>query len=175
MKRIAEVHGGRAWVESEPGAGSTFVVYLPAADRGFARDPVPVACSAPRGLGETVVLAEDEGALRALLGRVLSGSGYQVISGRNGVEALEAVRSRGAPVDLLLTDIVMPRMTGTELAAALVSDQPGLKVLYMTGNADEAASLGALGDGAELIQKPFSNEMLLGQLRRLLGTPGAGA
>jgi two-component system, cell cycle sensor histidine kinase and response regulator CckA len=173
---IVRQAGGAIRVESRPAGGSTFTVYLPAADERSQRVILPVAASAPRGLGETVVLAEDEEPLRVLLGRVLSGSGYQVISGRNGVEALEAVRARGGRVDLLLTDLVMPRMTGAELASVLGDEQPGLKILFMTGHTDDAAVLGPFGEGAvEVIQKPFTNEALLGIVRRLLGPAKAHA
>jgi nitrogen-specific signal transduction histidine kinase/CheY-like chemotaxis protein len=173
---IVRQAGGGIRVDSRPGAGSTFTVHLPAADERTARVALPVAASAPRGLGETVVLAEDEDQLRILLGRVLAGSGYQVIAGRNGAEALEAVRARGGRVDILLTDVVMPRMTGTELAAALAGEQPGVKVLFMTGHTDDAGLLGRFAAGeAEVIQKPFTSEALLAHLRRLLGPARATA
>ncbi len=137
---------------------------------------LPVAASAPRGLGETVVLAEDEDALRVLLGRVLMGSGYQVIAGRNGAEALDAVHARGGRVDLLLTDVVMPRMGGDELASRLSGEQPGLKVLFMTGHTEDTSLLGRFATGeVEVIQKPFTNEALLGMVRRLLGPAKAHA
>jgi PAS domain S-box-containing protein len=173
---IVRQAGGAIRVESRRGEGSTFTVFLPAADEGVGRVALPVAASAPRGLGETVVLAEDEDGLRVLLGRVLAGSGYQVISGRNGAEALDAVRARGGRVDLLLTDVVMPRMTGAELASALGGEQPGLKVLFMTGHTDDATLVGGYQDGSvEVIQKPFTNEALLGLVRRLLGPAKASA
>ncbi len=173
---IVRQAGGAIRVESEVGEGSVFTVFFPAADERVSRVPLPVAASAPRGLGETVVVAEDEDALRVLLGRVLAGSGYQVIAGRNGAEALEAARSRGGRVDLLLTDLVMPRMNGAELASALTGEQPGLKVLFMTGHTDDPSLTARFGDGVvELIQKPFTNEALLGQVRRLLGPAKASA
>jgi two-component system cell cycle sensor histidine kinase/response regulator CckA len=173
---IVRQAGGAIRVESRQGGGSTFTVYFPAAEERVARVVLPVAPSAPRGLGETVVLAEDEEPLRVLLGRVLAGSGYQVISGRNGQEALEAVRARGGRVDLLLTDLVMPRMTGAELASALGGEQPGLKVLFMTGHTDDPALLDRFDPGdVEVIQKPFTNEALLGLVRRLLGPAKASA
>jgi DNA-binding NtrC family response regulator len=170
------VCGGAIRVESRPGVGSTFTVFLPAANERTARVSVPVAASAPRGLGETVVLAEDEDELRTLLGRVLAGSGYQVVAGRNGAEALAAVRARGGRVDVLVTDVVMPRMTGTELAATLAGEQPGVKVLFMTGHTDDATLLDrfAIGD-VEIIQKPFTSEALLTHIRRILGPARATA
>jgi two-component system, cell cycle sensor histidine kinase and response regulator CckA len=173
---IVRQAGGAIRVESRPGEGSAFTVYLPVAEEKVARIMIPVAASAPRGLGETVLVAEDEDALRTLLGRVLAGSGYHVIAGRNGAEALDAVRQRGGRVDLLLTDLVMPRMGGAELATALAGEQPGLKVLFMTGHTDDAHVEDRLVDGGvELIQKPFTSEALLGHLRRLLGLPKASA
>jgi two-component system cell cycle sensor histidine kinase/response regulator CckA len=173
---IVRQAGGAIRVESRPGEGSAFTVYLPVADERAGRVAVSVAPAAPRGLGETVVVAEDEDALRSLLGRVLSGSGYQVVAGRNGAEALEAARQRGGRVDLLLTDLVMPRMSGAELAEALAGEQPSMKVLFMTGHTDDALIEDRLVDGdVELIQKPFTSEVLLGRLRRLLGPPKAVA
>ncbi|BDG03354.1 hybrid sensor histidine kinase/response regulator [Anaeromyxobacter oryzae] len=173
---IVRQAGGAIRVESRPGEGSAFTVFLPMAQERGDRVVVQVAASAPRGLGETVVVAEDEDALRTLLGRVLAGSGYHVIAGRNGAEALEAARKRGGRVDLLLADLVMPRMSGAELAEALSGDQPGMKVLFMTGHTDDALVQDRLVDGdVELIQKPFTSEALLGHLRRLLGPAKATA
>jgi PAS domain S-box-containing protein len=171
---IVRQAGGAIRVESSPGAGTAFTVYLPAADAHALAASYAEAPAAPRGLGETVVLAEDEDALRALLGRVLAGNGYDVVAGRNGVEALEA--ARGRPVALLLTDLVMPRMTGAELAERLSRERPGVKVLFMTGNTDDAAVQNRLVTGdVELIQKPFTPDDLLGHVRRLLARPGASA
>jgi PAS domain S-box-containing protein len=173
---IVRQAGGGIRVESRPGAGATFTIFLPAAEERAVRIALPVAAAAPRGLGETVLLAEDEDALRVILGRVLAGSGYRVIAGRNGAEALEAVRASGGRIDLLLTDVVMPRMNGAELAERLSGEQPGVKVLFMTGHVDDAALLGRFEEGdAEIIHKPFSNEALLGHLRRLLGPARASA
>jgi PAS domain S-box-containing protein len=171
---IVRQAGGAIRVESSPGAGATFTVFLPAADERATRIAVPVSAAAPRGLGETVVLAEDEDSLRVLLARILAGSGYRVISGRNGAEALEAARASGGRVDVVLTDVVMPRMNGTDLAERLASEQPDVKVLYMTGHTEDSSLLDRVG-GAEVIQKPFTTEALLGQLRRLLGPARASA
>ena len=172
---IVHQAGGAIRVESRPGAGATFTVFLPAADEQAARAAVPVAAAAPRGLGETVVLAEDDDELRLVLARVLAGSGYRVIAGRDGAEALEAAHASGGRVDVVLTDVVMTHMNGTDLAQKLASDQPGVKVLFMTGHTEDGSLLGRFGSEAEIIQKPFTSEALLGQLRRLLGPARATA
>jgi CheY-like chemotaxis protein len=172
---IVRQAGGAIRVESRPGEGTQFTVFLPAAEEQVARVVLPVAASAPRGMGETIVLAEDDDALRVVLSRVLVGAGYRVVSGRNGVEALEAAHAKDGRLDLLLTDLVMPRMNGAELADALCAEQPGLKVLFMTGHVEDVV-LDRLGEGsADAIQKPFSNEALLGAVRRLLGPARASA
>jgi CheY-like chemotaxis protein len=173
---IVRQAGGAIRVESAPGEGTTFTVFLPAADEKVARVVLPVAAAAPRGLGETVVVAEDEDGLRTLLARVLASSGYQVLAARDGAEALEAARRRGGRVDVLLADLVMPRMSGPALADALRRQHPGAKVLFMTGHTDDALVQDRLLDGAvELIHKPFTSEALLGHLRRLLGPPKLAA
>ncbi len=167
---IVRQAGGAIRVETQLGRGTSFTVFLPAAEERAQALAVPAAAAAPRGLGETVLVAEDEDGLRTLIGRVLGGSGYEVVAGRNGVEALEAARARGGRVDLLLADLVMPRMGGAELAGALAAEQPGLKVLFMTGHTDDAQVEDRLVDGGvELIHKPFTSESLLAHLRRLLG------
>jgi two-component system cell cycle sensor histidine kinase/response regulator CckA len=173
---IVRQAGGAIRVESQPDQGATFTAFLPVGAEQGGRVHVPVAAAAPRGLGEVVVLAEDEDALRVLLGRVLAGSGYEVVAGRNGAEALQAARERGGRVDLLLADLVMPRMTGAELAHALQGEQPAMKVLFMTGHTEDALVEDRLRDGdVELIQKPFTSEVLLGHVRRLLGPAKASA
>ncbi len=172
---IVRQAGGSIRVDTCLGQGTTFTVYFPAAEDAVRRVVLPISAAAPRGLGETVIVAEDEDGLRVLLGRMLAGSGYQVVSARNGAEALEAARSR-RKVDLLLADLVMPRMNGAELAEALSRIQPGVKVLFMTGHTEDGQVQERLVEGdVELIHKPFTGETLLGHLRRLLGPPRANA
>jgi CheY-like chemotaxis protein len=173
---IVRQAGGAIRVESQPGRGSQFTVFLPAAEEQVARIVLPVAPAAPRGRGETILLAEDDDSLRVVLGRVLTGAGYSVVSGRNGVEALDAARAKEGKVHLLLSDLVMPKMTGAELADALTREQPQVKVLFMTGHIEDGTALERIGTGlADLIQKPFTNEALLGAIRRLLGPARATA
>jgi PAS domain S-box-containing protein len=167
---IVRQAGGAIRVESRPGAGTLFTVFLPAAEEQVARVIQPVAASAPRGLGETILLAEDDDALRVVLGRVLAGAGYHVATGRNGAEALDAARALDGPVHLLLSDLVMPRMNGSELAAVIGREHPEAKVLFMTGHVEDATVVERVERGAaDVIQKPFTNEALLGAIRRLLG------
>ena len=105
---------------------------------------------------------------------VLTNPGTYTAENIRVLKGLEAVRTRRAHVDLLLTDLVMPGMSGTELAAALADEHPGLKVLFMTGHADDAALHPLLASGeADFIQKPFTNDALLAHLRRLLHRPTA--
>ncbi len=167
---IVRQAGGDVQVESAPGRGSTFSVYLPVASPNAARAVHPAEAQPRRARrGETILVVEDEGALRNLLQRVLSMNGYRVLQGCDGAEALAAARRHRGPIHLLLTDVVMPRMSGMEVAEALAAERPATKVLYMTGHSDDAGiHERLLSSGVDLIQKPFTSEALLAEVRRLL-------
>jgi PAS domain S-box-containing protein len=165
-------------VDSLVGRGSAFHVYLPAAEAVPAGgDQAPEPVSWPRG-DETVLVVEDETDVRSLARRVLELSGYTVLEAGNGREALALARHRGTPVPLLLTDVVMPEMGGTELARELLCVWPELKVLFMSGHAD-----GMLGQyfranpAVPLLHKPFTPAQLAATVRALLdqGSPVAPA
>ena len=111
----------------------------------------------------TVLLAEDEDAVRELAGEFLSASGYQVIAAKDGIEALEIAEQQKTPIDVLVTDVVMPRMRGTELAMRLRRAHPGIQVVYMSGYLEHNSDDAFLA-GAELLQKPFSRDSLLQKL-----------
>jgi signal transduction histidine kinase len=166
--------GGHVQVYSEPGVGTTFRIYFPAAD-GDASCLVRPSRMAevPHGT-ETILLAEDDDSVRAVIVEHLGDLGYTVIETRDGRQAIEAAR-RVAQVDLLLTDVIMPGMSGRELAAQLAADRPGLRVLYVSGYTDEAiVQHGILEPGTEFLQKPFSPGALGCRVRQILDARRAG-
>ena len=168
---IVKQSGGNIVVHSTPGAGSTFDVYFP---REVAlREVEPVAAARPpraKG-GETVLLVEDEEAVRSLLQRVLISAGYRVLSASNGGEAL-LICEKPEPVDLLLTDVIMPRMSGKELADRLTAMRPGLKVLFASGYTDDALEPhGVRAAGQHFLAKPFNVSDLRRKIREVLDEP----
>src|SRR5204863_515080 len=130
--------GGFIWVYSEPGRGATFKIYLPRVDAPVesAAPPAPVE-RPPRG-SETVLLAEDEPAVRAIARQALERQGYTVLAAPSGADALALAAQHGATIHLLLTDVVMPGMSGRDLADRLTAQRPGIRVLYMSGYTDNA-------------------------------------
>jgi PAS domain S-box-containing protein len=161
--------GGHVALYSEPGRGSTFSVYLPRASGQPASGRSSLGLRLPGG-SETVLLVEDDPALRALAERVLSGCGYEVLAAADGAEALEAAGRHGGAIDLLVTDVVMPRLGGGQLAQRLAASRPGMKVLYVSGYADDAVVRhGVLRQGAPFLHKPFSAAALAQKVREVLG------
>jgi PAS domain S-box-containing protein len=174
---IVRQHEGWIEVESRPGAGTKFSIFLPAVDA--AEEPIarPAASLGPRGGTETILAVEDEESLRKLLRTVLERSGYQVLLASDGVEALELWRERSASVDLLLTDMVMPRgISGQELATKLLAERPDLKVLIMSGYAPQGRDMDN-GPGHRrfnFLQKPYRPRDLTAAVRACLdGASGA--
>lgn len=173
---IVTQSGGAIWATSEPGQGATFTVCLPQTAQEMIRAPEPsppseAAHRSTRG-SETILLAEDEDAVRTLARELLEGEGYRVLEARNGVEALALARREAGPIHLLLTDVVMPHMGGHALADRLSSDRPGLKVLYISGYpADPNLQQDILDGQAAFLPKPTLPEALLHKVRDVLDTP----
>jgi PAS domain S-box-containing protein len=165
---IVQQSGGFMAVTSEPNVGSTFTVHIPRAVG--APHPSDVADFASMTLGgtETILVAEDEDAVRLFVERVLSAAGYRVLTAAHGAAAIATARSLPG-LDLLVTDVVMPGMSGVELATQLTSARPGLHVIYASGYSEEAALRDALGDDrGPYLSKPFSAESLLAAVRDAL-------
>ena len=164
--------GGYIWVYSEPGRGATFKMYLPRVDQ--APEPVPatpLARAALRG-SETVLLVEDDDSVRSLTRKMLEVQGYAVLAASSGAEALRAVAASGGVVHLLVTDVVLPAMSGRELAERLRAARPGVKVLYTSGYTDEAiVHHGVLDPGIAFLQKPFTSDALARKVREVLDQP----
>jgi CheY-like chemotaxis protein len=166
---IVKQHEGHIWVYSEEGQGTTFKIYLPAITEG----PAPTAGSRidpalPTG-SETILLVEDDEAVRDLARLVLETQGYTVLEAANGQQALQLAAHDTGPIHLLLTDVVMPGLSGNLLADQLALSHPNLKVLFMSGYTDEAISHhGVLASGVALLQKPFSPVVLAQKVRAVL-------
>ena len=166
---IARQSGGHVTVRSAPGEGSTFRVFLPcaAAEQDVQAGGAPATPPEP-GTG-TVLMVEDADAVRAFAARVLARCGYRVVEARDGREALEAALRPDEAIDLVLTDVVMPEMSGAELARRIREARPGVPVAYMTGYADEEVMRhGPLPADTLLLQKPFTAEALAALVRDAL-------
>jgi signal transduction histidine kinase len=166
---IVKQSQGDVRVESEPGQGSRFLIYLPAASERVETVSGRDSASATAAGTETVLLVEDEASVRRLLKHVLTKQGYHVLEASSGEEAVEIYDRHSGPIDLLLTDMVMPRMNGRELANQLVSRQESLRVLYVSGYTDDVLIRnGALGPGMYFLQKPLKPHILTAKVREVL-------
>jgi len=161
---------GMVELSSEPGAGTAIEIHLPASSSGPARATRPTR-AAPAGRGESILIVEDDVAVRRVAERILDSAGYSVSSAGGGVEALELLDDPNAVYDLLLADIVMPGMRGDDLARRAVAMRPGLHVLFMSGYSDQGppSGLGPTAGRVSFIDKPFDAGALLERLRELLG------
>jgi two-component system cell cycle sensor histidine kinase/response regulator CckA len=156
------------WVYSEPGKGSTFKIYLPRVEEVVETEKIVTEKEIPRG-GETVLVAEDERDVRILAIQILKRQGYKILEAANGGEALLICEKHRGEIHLMLTDIVMPGMSGRELAERLLQLHPEMKVLYMSGYPYHAVMRhGILGEEPNFIQKPFSLQALVNKVREVL-------
>lgn len=165
---IVTQNAGFIDVHSEPGLGTTFKIYLPRSEDVVGPESKDVEC-APSGRGETLLLVEDEPAILQLVGGMLEGFGYRVLAASTPDDALRLAAGHPGPIDLLVTDVVMPGMNGPELAARLQALRPGLTCVFMSGYAAHAiTSGGVLREGAPFIQKPFTRSLLAGAVKKAL-------
>jgi nitrogen-specific signal transduction histidine kinase/CheY-like chemotaxis protein len=171
---LATVYGiltqadGHIRIYSEPGGGTTFSITLPATTQVPTRGAAEVTYKRSPS-GETVLVVEDEAALREVTRRILARNGYQVITAASGPEALEIARNYPGEIHLLVTDVVMPHMLGKEVAEQVLAIKPGTEVLYMSGYARPVlASQGRLEPGVALVEKPFSEAELLAKAGQVL-------
>jgi len=166
---VVKQSGGYVWVYSELGHGTTFKVYLPMVQ-------APAEKTAPEKIvqghepgTETVLFVEDEQSVRELVSEYLSARGYQVLDASDGQQALEIAAAHAGKIQLLITDVVMPRLSGRELAARLTAARPDLKVLYISGYTDDSVFRhGVLQGGMDFLQKPFNLKALAAKIREVL-------
>ena len=166
---IVKQSDGSIWVDSEPGQGTTFKIYLPRVEAAAEPPaPKPMPPASVRG-SETILLAEDEEAVRNLMRRVLEAHGYTLLVAADGQEALRLADGHKGPIHLLLTDIVMPNLGGRQLAERVVSARHATKVLYLSGYTDDAiVHHGVLEPGIAFLEKPFTPQGLARKVRELL-------
>ncbi len=167
---IVQQSGGNISVESELGKGASFRIYLPkAASEGTSGKETE-----PEGVregSETLLLVEDEDALRTTIGNFLRSLGYNVLEARSGDHALRMANDFDAAIDLILTDVVMPRMGGRELSEILQSSHPSMKQIFMSGYTDDAIVRYGIRDaGVMFLQKPFTMTVLAKRVREVLAT-----
>jgi two-component system cell cycle sensor histidine kinase/response regulator CckA len=168
---VVKQSGGYIWVYSELGQGTSFKIYLPRVDQ-LEEDVLPaVLTEAPNGVG-TILLAEDEQEVREVAREFLESGGYTVLEARDGADALRLSEQHSGVIDLLVTDMVMPKMTGQELAARILEKRKGLQVIYMSGYSEYAAVEAAHSDPTlRLLSKPFSRAAILRAVRDRLPSP----
>jgi two-component system, cell cycle sensor histidine kinase and response regulator CckA len=172
---IVKQSGGYVSVDSEVGRGTTFRIHLPQVEEEVGEIETRPRLRALLPGKETVLLVEDDTQVRSIAATALEMSGYDVLTAANGAEALRLCQRFNSKIDLLLTDMVMPRMGGQELSSRLLKLRPGTRVLYMSGYSENAiVHHGAIEEGTDFIEKPFSLEALTRKTREVLDNPLAG-
>ena len=170
---VVKQSGGYVWVYSEVGHGTTFKVYLPMVQAPVEKTAPEKPASGHEPGTETILFVEDEQSVRELVSEYLSARGYQVLDAADGMQALEIAAAHAGKIQLLITDVVMPRLSGRELAARLAATRPDLKVLYISGYTDDSIFRhGVLEGGMAFLQKPFNLKALATKIREILeGVP----
>ncbi|MGA8149715.1 MAG: ATP-binding protein [Terriglobales bacterium] len=165
---IVKQSGGYIWVSSEVGSGSTFKVYLPSVEaKAPVQEPILAKEHAPAGSG-TILLVEDEVALREVTSEYLRSKGYEVVDAGDGDAAMQLCKSHHGPIDLLITDVVMPGSSGPTVAKAVLEARPGLRTIFMSGYTDRTLGPELLGPNAAFLQKPVSLDTLARKVHSML-------
>ncbi|MCW8129676.1 MAG: PAS domain S-box protein [Planctomycetota bacterium] len=168
---IVKQSGGHITVYSEVGRGTTFKIYLPRTDEG-AREPMTEHNGSLSATGsETVLLVEDDEMIRTLATEVLVMKGYQVLCAEDGVDALAKIRAQQGEIHLIITDVVMPKMGGHELAEIVSKERPKVRILYTSGYSENSIANGALTETSHFIQKPYTPTSLARKVREILDAP----
>jgi CheY-like chemotaxis protein len=165
---VVKQSGGYVWVYSEVGKGTSFKIYLPRVDQIEEEMPPAISSEAPRGAG-TILLAEDEQEVREVAKQFLESGGYTVLEARDGLEAVRIAEQHDGIIHLLVTDMVMPGMTGRELASCIQERRRGLHVIFMSGYSEYAAVEAAHSEpGLRLLSKPFSRAVILRAVKEMM-------
>jgi CheY-like chemotaxis protein len=168
---IVQRAGGSIWVASEVGAGTSFTIYLPRSEDASAPFAAPPPTPSARGT-ETVLIAEDEPQVRMVAAGILRRAGYQVLVAESADDAIRIAGEHAGPIDLLISDVVMPQMSGTELARRLSALRPEIAVLLMSGYTDDTNERHGVGTEGAFLQKPLTPESLRSKVRQALATRG---
>jgi CheY-like chemotaxis protein len=172
---VVKQSGGHVTVYSEPGVGTSFKIYLPRVEDAAANERAAPLPAAPSGGTETILVVEDEEAVRRLTCRSLEAHGYVVLAAESAPDALLLIAQHAGTIDLMVTDVVMPRMSGTALAGRAASLRPGMKVLFISGYTDDAiVQHGVIEAGTAFLQKPFTPRSLASKVREVLDAAGQG-
>jgi CheY-like chemotaxis protein len=172
---IVQQNGGEIKVTSSPGEGSTFSIYLPRFEGQMDLSKEPRARTPIRRSSETMLVVEDHEGVRSLIVGALALAGYRVLQAGSGAEALVQVQQYPHPIHMLITDVIMPGMTGKEVAGRVAELRPGIKVLYISGYSGEViAHRGVLDAGVDYLPKPFTPDTLTAKVHEMLGPTKKG-